>query len=104
MAALILLLGCGRPPGLEGCEREGDPIAREDCRYDAVKVLLDDRAAFAAAVDRITPETSRDLVLIRLSVDHPEKAQELCRMVRTAAAQDKCQKVIGRPHLGGVPR
>lgn len=99
MAPLILLLACGREQGLAACESQGDPIAREDCRYDAVKALIDDRPAFTAAVDTIQPDTSRDLLLYRLAVDNPTRAQELCRMVRTPATADKCQKVLGRPHL-----
>ena len=99
-----LLLGCHREPGLAGCDAVRDPIAREECRYDAIKPLVDDDASLRAALDSMTDTASRDLVLLRLAFDRPERGQALCQMVRTAPVKDKCDKVVGRPHLAGPPR
>lgn len=104
MAALIFLLACVGGEGLAACDGVSDPVSKEDCRYQVVKKLLDDRPAFTAAVDSITPDTSRDLLLYRIAFDEPKRAPELCRMVRTAATKEKCEKVLGRPHLAGPPK
>ena len=104
MATLIFFLaGCLRGKGLEACDAYGDPIAREECRYDEVKKVLTDDAALDAALARIDDPASRDLVLYRLAVDNPDRANALCARTKTPALQDKCAKVIGRPHLRGPP-
>lgn len=104
MATLIALLGgCLWGKGLEACDAYGDPIAREECRYDEVKKVLDNPAGLEAALARIADQASHDLVLYRLAVDNPERATDLCRRTRTPAMQDKCAKVIGRPHLNSGP-
>jgi hypothetical protein len=103
VATLILLLGCHwTAEGVGSCESMGDPIAKEDCRYDEITKLVGDDAAFTVAVDSL-PEVSRDLVLYRLAVDDPSRAQRLCGMTRTTAMKDKCAKVLGRPHMSGPP-
>ncbi|MDP2309190.1 MAG: hypothetical protein Q8P18_24415 [Pseudomonadota bacterium] len=98
---LLLVFGCHTEPGLAGCEGVRDPIAREECRYDAIKPLVADDAALRAAVDSMTDSASRDLVLLRLAFDRPERAQALCRMVKTPPVREKCDKVVGRPHIAG---
>jgi len=104
VAALIALLGgCLWGKGLAACDAYGDPIAREECRYDEVKKVMSDPTALDAALAHIADEASHDLVLYRLAVDNPDRASELCRRTRTAAMQDKCAKVIGRPHLNSGP-
>ena len=95
-----LLLAC-HTKDLAGCATLGDPIAREECRYDFIKPLLADDPAFKAAIDSVTDAPSRDLVLLRLAVDNPERAQSLCGLVRLPATREKCDKVIGRPHIAG---
>ncbi|MES2644956.1 MAG: hypothetical protein V4850_36050 [Myxococcota bacterium] len=99
-----ILLGCHNEPGLPGCDGVRDPIAREECRYDAIKPLVDDEAALRAAVDSMTDAASRDLVLLRLAFDRPDRGQAMCRLVKTASVKEKCDKVVGRPHLAGPPR
>ncbi len=101
---LIVVIGCHWNDGLAGCDGMGDPIAREECRYDNVKPLVKDDAALRAAVDTIPDPASRDLLLLRLAFDQPERAQALCTMVKTPAVREKCDKVVGRPHLAGPPR
>lgn len=91
----ILLLGCAGGD----CEAKAGR-AREECRYEQVKALEGD--ALAAALDRIPEEASRDLLVIRLAVDHPERAVALCTLARTAVGRGKCDRVVGRPHLGGA--
>lgn len=103
MAALIFLLACTeRATGVAACEPLGDPISREECRYDAIQKVMDDPGGFTAALDSF-PDTSRDLVLYRLAVDQPARARHLCGLTRTAAMTDKCSKLLGRPHMSGPP-
>ena len=40
-----------------------------------------------------------DLLLLTLAVRHPSKAPVFCKKVQSKSAQEKCQQVIGRPHL-----
>ncbi|MDP2313356.1 MAG: hypothetical protein Q8P41_10655 [Pseudomonadota bacterium] len=101
---LLFAFACRTEPGLPGCDGLGDPIAREECRYDAVKPLVNDDQALRAAVDSMSDEASRDLLLYRLAVDNPQRAQSLCALTRTPVLREKCDKVIGRPHLAGPPR
>ena len=104
MATLILLVGaCIGGKGLEGCDAYGDPIAREECRYDEVKKVMSDPSALDGALAHIQDAASHDLVLYRLAVDNPDRAPELCRRTRTPTMQEKCAKVIGRPHLQRAP-
>jgi hypothetical protein len=60
---------------------------------------LDDDALDVGLVE-IDDVTSRDLVLLRLAIAAPRHAAALCGRVRTAGAEEKCQQVLGRPHLG----
>ncbi len=104
VATLILLVGaCLWGKGLEACDAYGDPIAREECRYDEVKKVMDDPAALDAALAHIDDDASRDLALFRLARDNPSRARDLCARVKTPAMQDKCAKTLGRPHLDGQP-
>lgn len=95
---VLLLLACSWD-----CDDIGDPRAREDCRFAKVANALEDPAAFDAALGAITDPDARDLVLLRLAVQHPERAGELCGRVQTDVAREKCQQVLGRPHLRGAP-
>jgi hypothetical protein len=91
--------------GLAACAPCQSPFqgakAREECRYEAVKPLVTDEAALKQALDAIPDDTSRDLVLYRLAVDHPDRAARLCTLMRTDPARQQCEKVVGRPHLNG---
>ncbi|MFN7144210.1 MAG: hypothetical protein ACK4YP_10560 [Myxococcota bacterium] len=104
MATLILLVGgCLWGKGIEGCDSLGDPIAREECRYDAVLKAFDDPAAFDAVLAKIPEDASRDLVLYRLAVDNPSRAEDLCKRTKTKDLGQKCRNVVGRPHLRDQP-
>ena len=98
---VVLSLWACHTRDLAGCASLGDPIDREECRYDFIKPLVKDDAALRSAVDSVTEPASRDLVLLRLAVDNPARAQALCAMVRLPATREKCDKVIGRPHIAG---
>jgi hypothetical protein len=41
----------------------------------------------------------RDLLLLQLAVYNPTMAPKLCAEVQGDIAKDKCNQVIGRPHL-----
>lgn len=100
MASLILLLlACGGADGDCGT-REGR--ARDACWYEAARVA--EPAALPAVLERIEDPVARDLVLLRLAVDHPERANALCAQTRTPTGREKCDRVIGRPHLSGGPQ
>lgn len=103
---LSLLLACAdpEPETLPACAALSPPTAVEDCRYRLVSPLVSDPAALQAALGEITDDTSRDLLLLRLAVNHPDKASLLCRQTTTPPAQQKCQQVLGRPHLSRRPR
>lgn len=105
----ILMWGCegGGAPAPEtvaACAALAGATEREECRYRLVEPLLADPAALQAALKDIAEPESRDLLLLRLATRHPDKASLLCRQVTTAAAREKCQQVLGRPHLSTRPR
>ena len=103
--ALILLAACqGRPATFAECARLDDATAREQCRYDFAVPMLDDAAAFDAALASVDDPSSRDLLLRRLAITAPTRAGLLCEKVQTAPAVEKCRQVLGRPHLQSTPR
>ncbi len=113
--ALLLVLGCSEPETLADCAGIGDEAGREECRFQLLLPLLPDpnhpspdRKAFAAALDdalaQIEDPRSRDLLLLRLAIASPSTAGFLCTKVETEGARLRCQQVLGRPHLGTVPK
>ncbi|MCB9776992.1 MAG: hypothetical protein H6742_00335 [Alphaproteobacteria bacterium] len=100
---LGLLAGCSpEPTAFDDCGRLSG-TAREDCRLRFGQALLDDPAALEQALATLDPG-SRDLLLLRLAVAEPARAGQLCRQVATATAAEKCNQVLGRPHLGTTPK
>ena len=97
-----LLLACGRPPGIEGCTALRDATEREDCRLEEALAMTDE-ASLRAAIAAIEPDTSRDLLRLRLAVHDPQNASWLCNEVEGEQAQRKCEQVLGRPHLSMPP-
>lgn len=116
IAPLVLLLACaGRPETLADCAGLRDEADREECRFQLVSPLLPDpnhpapdRKAFQRALDealaQIEDPRSRDLLLLRLAISSPATAGYLCTKVETEGARQRCQQVLGRPHLGTVPK
>ncbi len=103
MIVAALLVACTLGVVENGdCARIPEGRAKEDCRYALARTHADDPAKLDAALDAIEDENARDMVLLRLAVDLPSRAPELCRRTRTPLGKDKCEKVVGRPHLGGV--
>lgn len=109
LRALILSALCGcAPDTVAECARISDAARRETCRFELVlaQVLPDgtqgnvDKKALEAAMKQIDDPVSRDLILLRLAILAPTEAMSLCRHVETEGAQQKCQQVLGRPHLG----
>jgi hypothetical protein len=95
----LWLLACADPCAL----RWGS--GKEECRFEQVKTAFvsEDTEAFNAALNELDPLT-RDLARVRLAVLHPKEATRLCGEVREAVALQKCQQILGRPHLQGGAR
>ena len=45
------------------------------------------------------PVETQDLLLLTLAIRNPAEAGRFCKKVHTVPAKEKCQQVIGRPHL-----
>jgi hypothetical protein len=58
-----------------------------------------DPAALEAAITAAGDATAQDLLRVQLAVDSPQQADSLCARVTTEFAKEKCQQVLGRPHL-----
>ncbi len=101
----LLLAGCTtEPASFADCADVADLTAREDCRLQFARQLLDDPTALDAAIDSVPEADSRDLLLLRLAVAEPTRASRLCERVVGAGAVEKCRQVLGRPHLSTTPR
>ena len=105
LAGLIALAcGHGTPGTIGECATLASATERETCRYTLLKPTVADTRIDEDTLDQglveISDETSRDLVLLRLAIAAPRHAAALCRRVHTAGAEEKCQQVLGRPHLG----
>lgn len=100
-----LLMGCARPPAsFADCGALSDLAAREECRFEHARALLDQPDALQAALASVPEVDSRDLLLLRLAVAEPTRAAALCHQTTTPGARQKCQQVIGRPHLSTSPQ
>ncbi len=100
MVALILLLACTTPPGMAGCDTLRDTMKREECRFTEAKKLAATPEALDAALVGLDP-TNRDLLLVRLAMDTPTSSAVLCGRVTTDIGRQRCQQILGRPHLRG---
>lgn len=99
---LLLLLACGgEPTTLEDCAGVRDAVEREDCYLGMLHTVFEqgDDQAFLQGLAQVDDPVSRDLVRLRLAVESPDRAGWLCEGVETDNARDKCQQVLGRPHL-----
>lgn len=99
---LLLLAACARPPGMEGCASLSGN-AREDCRFEVARGLVSDPPALDVALGSIEDATARDLVRVRLAFEVPTASSALCAKVVTPVGKQRCQQIIGRPHLRGSP-
>lgn len=102
--ALVLWLACGgpaTPTTVADCAAIGDATERENCRYGFLRPLFEkgDLQGFEAALGTLEDPLARDLVRLRLAIDDPSRADRLCGRVETGAGREKCQQVLGRPHL-----
>lgn len=98
---LLFPLACQGPPpeSMADCEAISSPQSREECRYTLVLPLLDNEVALNSALAVISDPGSHDLLLLRLAITRPDLGPQLCAKTLTAAAREKCQQVVGRPHL-----
>jgi hypothetical protein len=94
---------CG---GVEGpCAGERDEIARENCQLERVSAQFEaGDARWKETLRAIDSAASRDLVRLRLAVLSPQQGPALCAEVETEPAQERCKRVVGRPHLASPPR
>lgn len=102
LIALVLGLACARAPGIAGCE----PLAgnaREDCRFEEARKVAAEPGALDAALRSVDDPLARDLLLVRLAFDTPASSARFCARVTTAVGKQRCQQIIGRPHLRGGP-
>ncbi len=79
--------------GLLGCQSRST-----DWDEDTLQQL----ASSPEQLERFTntlPAEQQDLLLLTLAVRNPQKANTFCKKVRSQTAKEKCQQVIGRPHL-----
>ena len=105
LALFLSVLGCQSPPEvLADCDALSVPTERENCRFEMIQPLMDDSDALMAALDQITDPASRDLLLLRLATSNPKLNSTLCRQAATTGAQERCQQVLGRPHLSTTRR
>lgn len=96
IALWLWTLGCSEPDSFAECAVL-DGTAREDCRLKFAQ------QASEAELDLLLPTLgdplTADLLLIRLAIDSPHRATELCARTRTEVGKQRCQQIIGRPHL-----
>ena len=95
----LLLVACADPCAM----RWGS--GKEECRFEQVKTALvaKDTESYNTALEALDPLT-RDLARVRLAVLYPKEATRLCGEVREPVALQKCQQILGRPHLQGGAR
>ncbi len=111
---LIALLACSLGCGDEGVSQEvtdstdcasiTDWQDQIECVYAKAELEIDNPDTLRTELETLSEPADRDLVLYRLAVNHPERAQDFCGQTTTRAYQDKCTQVLGRPHLGTKPR
>jgi hypothetical protein len=77
-----------------------------ECRFSQVKAAWEqhDEAGTEAALQQISDPLERELALVRLAILSPSEAPQLCKRVTQAVAKQKCQQILGRPHLQDVKR
>ena len=99
VGGLILSASCNSDDPFQRCAGLEDERARQDCRFEAAAALAHDEAALDAALDDIEDDGLHDLLVLRLVARAPAQAEGLCLRVRTPVAKEKCDHVMGRPHL-----
>ena len=97
--ALALFSGCDGD-GSTDCRRDAlDPTAQEACWFDEATQTMGDRGQLEALLTRIPAAASRDLLRLRLVATDPIEYGWLCDSAETDAVEQKCDDVLGRPHL-----
>ena len=106
MTVLLLVLACAavasRAPGISGCESLAG-TEREDCRLDEARKMGADPVALDLALAQIPDPVARDLLLVRLAFDTPSDSARYCSRTTTTVGKQRCQQIIGRPHLRSGP-
>ena len=110
-ALILVLLGCAEDSSPStstsanpsDCSTVDDWQNRLDCAYEQAEPLVE-TDGLEANLAKLDAKEDRDMVLYRLAVNHPQQANRLCQMVTTRAFVEKCQQVVGRPHLATTPQ
>lgn len=81
-------------------------LSRGECEFSQVKSAWEqkDTAGTEAALQRIEDPLERELALVRLAILSPAEAPALCKRVKLEVPRQKCQQILGRPHLQDVGR
>jgi hypothetical protein len=103
---LAAVVSCEHPKVDAGdCTKAHDAVARENCLFEAASAAWKRGVpAFRKSVKAIPSPESRDLVRLRIAIDDPAGAAQLCAEVETEPAREKCRQVLGRPHLRTRPK
>ena len=79
---------------LLACFQETKPTAQ------TLLPMLNNPKALEVELQKLSSPVEKDLVLLQLAVRQPKYARMLCKKIQTDNAKEKCQQIIGRPHLG----
>ena len=79
-------------------------LSRGECEFSQVKAAWErkDQAATETALQAIDDPLERELALVRLAILSPAEAPGLCKRVKLEVPRQKCQQILGRPHLQDV--
>lgn len=104
--ALLAAIACATTfdgaPGLDECGALSG-TAREDCRFAEARRVSADPAALDLTLRAVEDPLARDLLLVRLAFDAPTSSARFCSKVTTDLGKQRCQQIVGRPHLRGSP-
>jgi hypothetical protein len=103
LAFIAPLAACDGDSG--DCASLRDDVARENCLFERVSASFQAQdPKWRRQLAAIASPDSRDLVRLRLAILDPQQGPTICAEVETASAKDRCQRVVGRPHLASPPR
>jgi hypothetical protein len=71
--------------------------------YRDASAVVDDPAKLDAVLAAVPDDATRDMVVYRLAVDHPDRARSFCARMTTPLKQ-KCDNIVARPHIPTAPK
>lgn len=82
------------------CESQSDPVATNNCYLArAVESYDRDHDEYRQIVSSISDADSRDLLRVRLLVDVPGRADDLCPDMETPSGETTCETLWAKPHI-----